>query len=88
MHILETVYFTVVFILRSIHEKANFTGTISKYIYMVIRTLTSWIERIVYQCLYNIGCHCRFDENLLKANCAFCALILVYVTVTYYNVFF
>lgn len=80
-HILETVYFTVIFLLRSIqdHALASFTNvTANRYIHLVLRTLVSWIDAIVFRCLCFINIHrYRFDLDNLKAKMVFMTLAQV-----------
>lgn len=85
MHILETVYFTVIFVLRSIHELADFARTTAdRYIYMILRTLACLMDAIVYRCLYHSVIQKRFDMDLLKNHIALRSLGLVYVLAKYY----
>lgn len=81
MHILETVYFTFIFVLRSIHELVDFARmTADKLIYMVLRTLACWMDAIVYRCLHHSAILWgRFDLDLLKSNIALYSLALMYV---------
>lgn len=89
MHMLETVYFTAIFILRSIHELADFARiTANRHIYMVMRTIAYWMDAIVHHCLFSSAVHHgRFDMDLLKENIAFRSLYLAYVPVQYNSAF-
>lgn len=83
MHILETVYLTVIFILRSINELAGYsTVSQNKIQSMVLRTLAFWIDMIVYQCIDATDCdeHC-FNIIALQAGIMFRSLVLVYVCI-------
>lgn len=75
LHILHTVYFTVIFVLRSIDKIP-----VNRHIYMVLQTLSSWIDAIVYRCLDAPGVSRRYDVNKLKIEMAFRSLVLVYVS--------
>lgn len=86
MHILETVYFTVIFVLRSIHKLADFARTTAdRYIYMILRTLACWMDAIVIRCIWHsvVG-QVPFDMDLLKNHIALRSLALVYVLAKYY----
>lgn len=80
-HILDTVYFTVIFVIRSIqdHGFAEFANdTASRYIYLVLQTLAFWVDAIVFRCLYFINIRrYRFDLDNLKAKMAFMSLAQV-----------
>lgn len=86
MHILETVYFAVIFILRSINQTANyFRSTADRHVYMILRALTSWVDAIVYRCLCAVTFRPeRFDMNALEAKMSFRSLVLSYVPITIY----
>lgn len=86
LHILETVYLAVVFVLRSIHELADRgRTTANRHIYMVVQTIASWIDAIVYRCLHGSRIFCeRFDINKMEARMAFVSLGLLYVSVPDY----
>lgn len=80
-HILETVYFTVIFVLRSIHELVDYAKTTAnKQIYMILRTLSSWIDAIVYRCLNASYDDRRYDIDKLKVKMLFRSLVHVYVS--------
>lgn len=89
MHILQTVYFAVIFVLRSIHELGIFADiTKDRHIKMVLRTLACWMDAIVYRCLfYSTFLRRTFDMDLLKNSIAFRSLALVYVLVQYSRCF-
>lgn len=89
MHILETVYFAVIFILRSIYELADFARiTANRHIYMVLWTLACWLDAIVYHCQDgSTNIRGTFDMDRLKIYIAFGGLILVYVPVKYHHSF-
>lgn len=82
LHILGTVYFTVIFILRSIHELAVSSRlTANRHVFMVLRTIMSWIDAIVLWCLYAVDSSENiFDMNLLELGSVFRSLVLAYVT--------
>lgn len=83
VHILETVYYTIIFVLRSIHELADYARiSTNRQIYMVLRTLVSWIDAIVYRWLFvsNYDCQ-RYDMEKLKAKMLFRSLAFVYVAI-------
>lgn len=81
MHILETIYLALIFILRSINELAGCsTFAVNRSNCMVLRTLASWINAIVVPCLFAVDCsECRFDMAALHAGIMFRGLVLVYV---------
>lgn len=85
MHISETVYFTVIFVLQSIHELADFArSTANRHIYMVVETLACWMDAIVHHYLdQSTGFRGRYDMDLLKINIALRSLALVYVLMKY-----
>lgn len=89
MHILETVYFTVIFILRSIHELADLARiTANRCIYMVLQTIACWVDAVVYRCFFHHAIQQgRFDIDLVKNNIALRSLVLVYVLVKSYRDF-
>lgn len=89
MQILETVYFTIIFVLRSIHELAySARVTANRHIYMVLRTLTYWVDAIVYRCLCDSRVQWgRFDMDQLKHNIAFHSLPFVCVLVRHCRYF-
>lgn len=81
VHVLETVYFTVIFILRSILKLADLARiTANTHIFMVLQTLAYWIDAIIYRCLYALDECGRFDLDHLKANMAFRSLVYVCVS--------
>lgn len=81
MHIMETVYFSIIFLLRSIYELADFARvTANERIYMVLRATASWLDTIVYQCRC-FGHRPSFNINAVKANIAFLSLAIVYAPV-------
>lgn len=82
-HILDTVYFAVIFVLQSIHDLANSAEAAeSRHVYFVLQTLVSWIDAIVFRCLYALDIHhYKFDLNKLKAKMAFMSLVHVYLSV-------
>lgn len=81
MHILETVYLTVIFIIRSINELAGYsTVSQNKIQSMVLQTLASWIDMIVFQCIFAIDCDARFSISMLHACMMFRCVALVYVS--------
>lgn len=82
MNILETVYFTIIFVLRSIHELADLARiTVNSHIFMILQTLAFWIDAILFRILnaLDVRRH-RFDIDELKAMLAFCSLVVVYVS--------
>lgn len=82
MHILETVCFAVIFVLRSIHELADHAEVaVNRHISLVLRTLAFWIDAIVSRCIYALHYHQRFAINELKAQMALCGLFTAYVSV-------
>lgn len=85
MHILESVYFSVVFILSSAQELADCSrSTASGQIFIVLRTLTAWIDAITYRILYDVGYREeRFDMDLLKVAMSFRSLVSMYVFPNY-----
>lgn len=85
MHILETVYYATIFILRSIHALAEFAKvTANRHIFLVVRTIACWTDAMVFRCLYAFDYRStKFDEDLLKAYMAFRSVVLVYVSVIY-----
>lgn len=90
LHILETVYLAVVFVLRSIHELADRgRTTANRQLYMVVQTIASWIDAIVYRCLHGSRIFCeRFDINKMEARMAFVSLGLLYASVTVIQLMF
>lgn len=81
-HILETVYFTVIFILRSIPELADLARTTAiSHIFMVLQTLPSWVNTIVYRCLIVLHDWLRFNEDIVRAKMAFRSLASVCMSV-------
>lgn len=77
MHILETVYFTVIFVLRSIHELAEYAkNTAKRQIYMVLQTLATWIDVVVFRCLHASNFSQRYDIEKLKANILIRSLVM------------
>lgn len=82
IRILETVYFTVIFILQSIPKLADLARTIANsHIYIVLQTLAFWVNMIVYRCLFPLQECWRFDKNKMKAKMAFRSLASVCVSV-------
>lgn len=82
-HILDTVYFTVIFVLQSIHDLTDCAKAAEiRHVYFVLQTLVSWIDAIVFRCLYALDIHrYKFDLNKLKAKIAFMSLVHVYLSV-------
>lgn len=81
IHVLETVYFTIIFILQSIPKLANLARTTaSNLIYMVLQALASWVNMIVYRCLHALHECLRIDENKVMAKIAFHSLTYVCVS--------
>lgn len=81
-HILETVYFTVIFVLRSIHELGDYAKTTAnRHIYTVTHTLTTWIDAVVVRCLDASNDRRRYDMDKLKAKILFRSLVDMYVSV-------
>lgn len=91
MQILETVYFTVIFLLLSIDELAVFARfPANRHIYMVLRTLACWMDTVVFRCMLQCSEASnwmkRLDFDLLKNHIAFRSLgVLVYVLVRHYR---
>lgn len=82
MHILETVYFTIIFVLRSIHELAEYAkNTANRQIFMVLRTVATWIDAVVVRSLIASHDRQRYDIDKLKAIMLFRSLVDVYVPV-------
>lgn len=82
MHILETVCFAVIFVLRSIHELADYAVVAANsHISLVLRTLAFWIDAIVSRCIYALHFHQRYAINELKAQIAVRGLFIEYVLV-------
>lgn len=81
MHILETIYLALIFVLRSIHDLAGLTRiTANRHIYMILQTLASWIDAIVFCCLKALDDRCEtFEVEELKAKLAISTLVHVYV---------
>lgn len=77
LHILETVYFTVIFVLRSIHELADDYAQIpaNRQINMILQTLASWIDAIVCRCIEAYYDRQRYDVDKLNANVLFRGLV-------------
>lgn len=82
-HILDTVYFTVIFVLQLIHDLTDCAKAAEiRHVYFVLQTLVSWIDAIVFRCLYALDIHrYKFDLNKLKAKMAFMSLVHVYLSV-------
>lgn len=82
IHVLETVYFTITFILQLFPKLADLARTTANsHIYMVLQTLASWVNTIVYRCLFALHVCLRFDVDKLKAKMAFRRLAYVCVSV-------
>lgn len=84
MHVLETVRFTAIFVLWSIHELGNKhsrnPANEHTCMTMVIRTLSSWIDTVLYQCLHSLQPNqWRFDMSRVEALIAFRSLVLMCV---------
>lgn len=83
MQVLETVYFTVIFLLRSIQQLADFArDAANRHIYMVLKALACWMDAIVTRCVeYSVINYGKLNMNLLRNNFAFRSLALVCVLV-------
>lgn len=88
IHVLETVYFTITFILQLFPKLADLARTTANsHIYMVLQILASWVNTIVYRCLFSLHVSLRFDVDKLKAKMAFrrLAYVCVSVRILYYS---
>lgn len=82
MHILETVYFSVIFIIQSVHELFKHEKTaVNTLIYMILSTLVSWIDSLVFRCINVLYDRQRYDIDKLRAKLLFRSLVDLYVSV-------
>lgn len=82
IHVLETVYFTVIFILRSIPKLADLASTTeNSHIYMILQTLAYWVSTIVYRSLYALHECVEFNEDKVRAKMSFRSLAYLRMSV-------
>lgn len=88
IHTLETIYFTVIFIIRSIHELASFVRSSgNRQILIVLRTIACWIDAVVYRCLTDFSdLLWKFDMNQLNARIAFYGLVVYVPMIDFHDV--